>query len=94
MTYAIAKAANAAIAKEYHEACATLARVSGDERNQYGLTPSHIKATAEWKAAWNNERRLFGAMRMSNMDMVNNYAAEMKAEREDRRAAKLARLSA
>ena len=94
MTYAIAKAANDAIAQEYRDAVAHLNAVSGDERGLFGLTPAHIKATAEWKAAWNNERRLFGAMRLSNMDMVNNYADEMKAEREDRRAAKLARLSA
>ena len=89
MTYAIAKAANDAIAKEYHDAVAHLNAVSGDERGPFGLTPDHIKATAEWKAAWNNERRLFGVWRMSNMDMVNNYASEMKAEREARRATRL-----
>jgi len=94
MTYVIAKAANEAIAKEYHAACVTLARVSGDDRGPFGLTPAHIKATAGWQAAWNNERRLFGVWRLSNMDMCKNYAAEQKAEREARRAAKLARLSA
>ena len=89
MTYAIAKAENDAIAQEYRDAVAHLNAVSGDERGLFGLTPAHIKATAEWKAAWNNERRLFGAMRMSNMDMGKTYAKEMKAERDARRANRL-----
>ena len=87
--YHIAKAANNMIAKEYHAACVALARVAG-EKGPTGITPDHVKATAEWKTAWNNERRLFGVLRMSNLDMQKNFAGEMRSEREARRAARFA----
>lgn len=85
--YTIAKAAKDQMDREYHAACVALQRASGTERGPFGLTPDHIKSTPEWRAAWNNERRLFGQLRAFNMEFCKVHAKELKEERGARRKA-------
>ena len=83
--YTIAKAARDTLEAEYQSAVDRLNAASGTERGPFGLTPDHIKSTPEWRAAWNNERRMFGQLRAFNMEFGKVYAKELKAERDARR---------
>lgn len=81
MTYAIAKATKELLEKNHEAAVAHLKEVSGNERNAMGLTPDHIKATAEWKQAYHAERLHFKALRNWNHYMTRNFKKEMREER-------------
>lgn len=86
-SYEIAKAANKAIAIAHRDAADRLRAVSG-ARGTHGLTSDRIKGTTEWQAARAIERRLFTALRMSNMWMSEKYA---DAKKEERDAARITR---
>jgi hypothetical protein len=53
-----------------------------------GLTPDHVKATPEWRAAKARYERAFAAMRKFNAVFVKVFAKELRAQRDARRAAR------
>lgn len=51
------------------------------ERHANGLTPDHIKATPEWRAARARYDSAFAALRAFNQRFVKAFARELRAER-------------
>lgn len=80
MTYAIAKQAKFAVEAMHDAAAAVLNEVSGTERGPMGLTPDHIKATPEWKAAYRAERKAFNELRSYNGWFAKSFKKEMRAD--------------
>lgn len=85
MTYAIARIAQDQAEARHKAATAALMAASGDERGPMGLTPDHVKATPEWKAAFRAERQAFSELRAIGQHIARNYKAEARAERDAKR---------
>jgi hypothetical protein len=65
------------------------AKEAGEELRAFpkgpmNLTPDHIKATPEWKAAKLRFDRAFAALRDFNVVFTKQYATELRAERNAR----------
>lgn len=75
------------------ETLADLMAISGTERGSMGLTPDHIKRTQEWKAAYYTNQFAMNNAKRHNAFMVKHFKNELKAERETRRAEKLAKIA-
>lgn len=81
MTYAIAKAAKAALEAAEREASANLRKVPGIGSGPMGLTPDAVKARPDYQAAKAAHDRAFGQLRRFNAGFCRTYKAEMRAER-------------
>lgn len=62
-----------------HDATAIRLRAVSGKPGPMGLTPDHIKMTAEWKEAFNAERMAFAHMRRFNMFIAKNFKKELRA---------------
>jgi hypothetical protein len=85
MTYQIAKTAKEVQESAHAKSVEVLKAVSGSEKGAFGMTPDHIKKTAEWKAAFSAERKAFADLCAINAYVSKNYKKEMRAERMARR---------
>jgi hypothetical protein len=54
-----------------------------------GMTPDHVRTSPEYRADKANFNRSFAALRDHNGFMVKNFKAELKAERDARRQARI-----
>jgi len=88
MTFAIAKAAQAAIEQEASRAGAVLAAIPGVGTGPMGLTPDAVKASPEYRAAKLAYESAFARLRAFNGSYVKVYASELRAERNARRSSK------
>lgn len=77
----------------YEQTLAELKAVSGSERGPMGLTPDHIKQSVEWRAAYYSNQFAMNNAKRHAAFMVKHFAKELRAEREARRAARLAKAS-
>jgi hypothetical protein len=75
----------------YIDTLKELMKVSGPDRGSMGLTPDHIKKTPEWRAAYYANQFAMNNATKHNAFMVKHFKNEMKAERDMRRAEKLAK---
>lgn len=87
MDFIQAKAHKDALKMAHDVTIIRLRAVSGDERGPMNLTPDHIKATPEWRNAFNAERKAFKVCADFNKHMGKIFAKELRAEREARRIA-------
>lgn len=62
-----------------------LKTVSGTEKGFMGLTPDHIKATPEWKAARSAFDNAFAKVRYFNGRYVKHFKKEIRAAIEAKR---------
>jgi hypothetical protein len=50
-----------------------------------GLTPDHVRATSEWRAAKDRYKRAFAALQNFNILFTRTFAKELRAQRAERR---------
>jgi hypothetical protein len=91
--YAAAKAARADVETRLRIACERLQAVAGDERGSMGLTPDHVKARPEWKAAFREMESRRSESARFNAWFARTFKKEYAAERAAERAARLAALA-
>lgn len=84
--YAAAKDKQAALEAESSRTSAIM-RTFPSHPN--GLTPDHVRATSEWKAAKAATDTAFAKLRNFNGAFVKSFAKEIKAERMARNAARM-----
>lgn len=76
-------------AKSYKASLAQIEDAAGKILNSFpkgpmGLTPDHVKASPEWKAAYQAHARAFAALRDFNGKFVKAFKKELAAERKAR----------
>lgn len=89
MDFIQAKAHKAELEMAHDAAAIRLRLASGTERGTMGLTPDHIKATPEWRNAFNAERNAFKAMADFNKHINKMFKRELMEEFKARRIAKI-----
>lgn len=82
--FAVATATADQLTAEYRAAGAAFRRFP---RNSIGLTPDHVKASAEWREARAAFRSAHDRLRAFHADFRREFAAELRAERRIRRPA-------
>jgi len=71
-----------------HEVSAAGAVMAAFPHNAMGLTPDHVRATPEWRAARSRFDRAFAAQRAFNAVFVRKFKKEIVAQRDARREAR------
>ena len=89
-TFALAKVAADALDEAYKAASAALATIPGAGSGPMGLTPDAVKASPEWKAARAKQAAALKALQAFNLAYSHTFAREIRADRDARRAARLA----
>ena len=64
---------------------ATTAVLNAYPKSAIGLTPDHIKATAEWKGNYRANQLAFDRLRRFNQVFVRTFKKELAAERKAKR---------
>lgn len=84
MDYSKAKERAAQLDAEYDRAGRALKALSGG--GPMGLTPAHVRATPEWKAAKGAADAAFAALRAFNAGYTRRFKREIAQDRAERRA--------
>lgn len=71
-------------------ASAALKAIPGVGQGAMGLTPDSVKQSVRYRVARQEEANAFASLRAVNAFLNKNYAAELREEREQRRAALIA----
>lgn len=87
MTYLEAKTMRDQIETDMRAADKTLRAIPSYGTGAMGMTPDAVRATPEWKAATANTGATFRKLQDFNRVFVKQFAAEIRAERRNRRAA-------
>lgn len=86
--YEFALSQHDAIEAEANAASLHLKAVSGAEKGPMGLTPDHIKATPEWKAAHSTYYAATRKLQTFNRGFLKQFSKEWRATLLERRIAK------
>ena len=86
--YEFALSQHDAIEAEANAASLRLKAVSGVEKGPMGLTPDHIKATLEWKAAHSAYCAASRNLQTFNRGFLKQFSKEWRATLLERRIAK------
>lgn len=89
MTFAVAKAAQAAIEDEWNRAGAALRAIPGVGTGPMGLTPDTVRALPEYRAVKLAYDSAFARLRAFNGAFVKAYGRELREERNARRSSKV-----
>lgn len=87
MCYEIARQMKSVMEARYDEASARLQGIDGVGAGPMGLTPDHVKASPEYRAAKQDFQACGDALRRFNTWFMREHGKEYRAEWKARRAA-------
>jgi len=90
LTFATFRAAQNALQFQLDQASKKLETIPGHASGPMGLTPDEVKFTPRYQAARRDCEHAMAALQRLNKAHVKRFAKELRAERDARRAAKLA----